>query len=48
MRILRKLLIGLGGMFAIIILSFVWMGVSGQRFKNSEIPFITQFVTGMS
>ncbi|HTW38903.1 MAG TPA: hypothetical protein VMD49_10075 [Steroidobacteraceae bacterium] len=48
MRILGKVLVGLGTVFAIIIAFFVWLGIAGQRFKTAEIPFVTQFVTDLS
>lgn len=48
MRILGKVLVGLGAVFALIIALFVWLGIAGQRFKNAETPFVTQFVTDLS
>jgi hypothetical protein len=48
MRIVRKVLIGLGVVFALIIAFFVWLGVLGARFKSAETPFVTQFVTDLS
>ncbi len=48
MRIVRKVLVVLGTLFAIIVAFFIFLGISGERFKNAETPFVTQFVTDLS
>jgi len=48
MRVLKKILIGLGSVFLILIAVFAWLGVQSARFKRAETPFIKAYVTDLS
>jgi len=48
MGILKKILIGLGSLFALIIVLAVVMGGFSARFKREQTPFVTTFVTDLS
>lgn len=48
MRILKKILIGLGVLFLVIIALFAWSGVSSSQFRKEQAPFVETFVTDLS
>jgi hypothetical protein len=48
MQIVKKILIGLGVFFLVVIAFFTWLGVSSARFRTQEEPFVTAFVTDLS
>jgi hypothetical protein len=48
MRVLKKILIGLGSVFLVLILLAVWLGIQGSRFKRDEAPFVKAYVTDLA
>lgn len=48
MRVLRKVLIGFGSIFILLIALFVWLGVQSASFKHKENPFVEAYVTDLS
>ena len=48
MRVLKKILIGLGSVFLLVIALFVWLGIQGTRFKREEAPFVRTYVADFS
>lgn len=48
MRIVKKILVGLGSIFALLVVLAFVMGISSARFKTQQTPFVTSFVTDLS
>jgi hypothetical protein len=48
MRVVNRILIGLGLLFLAVIALFVWVGVSGSQFRKEQTPFVERFVTDLS
>lgn len=48
MRVLKKVLIGFGSIFLLLVALFVWLGVQSVSFKRTENPFIQAYVTDLS
>jgi hypothetical protein len=48
MQIFKKILVGLGSIFALLIVFVSVMGYSSARFKAEQAPFVTKFVTDLS
>lgn len=48
MQVLKKILIGLGSAFLLLIALFAWLGVQSVRFKHEEDPFVKAYVTDFS
>lgn len=48
MRVLKKILIGLGSVFLVLLLLFTWIGIQSVRFKREEAPFVKTYVADLS
>jgi hypothetical protein len=48
MRVLKKILIGLGVLFLVVIAFLAWTGVSSRQFRQEQAPFVETFVTDLS
>ena len=48
MRVVKNILIGLGGLFLVIVALFTWVGVSGSQFSAEQGPFVKKFVADLS
>lgn len=48
MRVLKNILIGLGGLFLVVIALLAWIGVSSSQFRKEQAPFVQTFVTDLS
>jgi hypothetical protein len=48
MAIVKKLLIGLGTVFGLLIFFAIVMGISSSHFKTQQSSFVTSFVTDLS
>ena len=48
MRALKKILIGFGSVFLVLIALFAWLGMESVRFKRDEAPFVKAYVTDLS
>ena len=48
MRVLKNILIGLGGLFLVVLAVFAWIGVSSSQFRKEQAPFVETFVTDLS
>jgi len=44
----KKILIGLGALFFVIIALFGWLAVSGSQFRKEQASFVETFVTDLS
>jgi hypothetical protein len=47
-RVLKKILIGLGVLFLVVIAFFTWVGVSSSQFRKEQSAFVETFVTDLS
>ena len=48
MRVIRKILVGLGAVFVVILAFVAWMMVSSRQFRTEQGPFVQTFVTDLS
>jgi hypothetical protein len=48
MRVIRKILVGLGVLFLVLIALFSWVVVIGRQFRTEQTPFVKTFVTDLS
>jgi len=48
MQILKRVLLGLGSLFGLIVVLAIVMGISSAHFKIQQAPFVTRFVTDLS
>ena len=48
MRVIRKILVGLGVLFLVLIAVFSWVVVVGRHFRDEQTPFVKTFVTDLS
>jgi hypothetical protein len=48
MRALKKILIGLGSIFLVLIALFTWLGLQSVRFKQQQEPFVRTYMTDLS
>lgn len=48
MRVIRKILLGLGVLFLVIIACVTWLGTAGRQFRIEQTPFVETFVTDLS
>jgi hypothetical protein len=48
MHIVKKILVGLGGVFLALIALFFWLAVSSSNFRTQQEPFVKAFVTDLS
>jgi hypothetical protein len=48
MRVVKKILIGLGVLFLVVIAFFAWIGVSSSQFRKEQTLFVETFVTDLS
>jgi hypothetical protein len=48
MRVIRKILVGLGVLFLVLIAVFSWVVVVGRQFRTEQTPFVKTFVTDLS
>lgn len=48
MRVLKKLLIGFGSVFLVLVVLFAWVGIQSVRFKREGSPFVKAYVTDLS
>ena len=48
MRVVKKILIGLGVFFLVVIAFFAWVGVSSSQFRKEQTLFVETFVTDLS
>jgi hypothetical protein len=48
MRVLKKILIGFGSAFLVLLALFAWLGVESLRFKREETPFVKAYVTDLA
>jgi len=48
MRVLKKILIGFGSVFLILIALFAWVGIQSVRFRSQETPFVKAYVADLS
>jgi hypothetical protein len=48
MRVLKKILIGFGSVFLVLIALFLWLGMESVRFKHEQAPFVRAYVTDLS
>jgi hypothetical protein len=48
MRALKKILMSLGAVFALVIIAAVWLGILASSFKTEQTPFIHHFVADLS
>ena len=48
MQVLKKILIGLGSVFLVLLVLFTWLGIQSVRFKREEAPFVKTYVTDLS
>lgn len=48
MRVLKKILIGLGSLFLVLIALFAWLGMQSARFKRAEAPFVQAYISDLS
>ena len=48
MRVLKKILIGLGSLFLVLVALFAWVGVQSARFKHAEAPCVQAYISDLS
>ena len=48
MRVLKRILIGLGVLFLVVIAFFAWVGATSSQFRKEQTPFVETFVTDLS
>lgn len=48
MRVIRKILLGLGVLFLVIIACVTGLGTAGRQFRIEQTPFVETFVTDLS
>jgi len=48
MRTLKRILIGFGSFFLVLIALFAWLGMESVRFRREETPFVKAYVTDLS
>jgi hypothetical protein len=48
MGVLKKIFIGLGSLFLVLVALFVWLGFESLRFKHEETPFVTAYLNDLS
>jgi hypothetical protein len=48
MRVAKKILIGLGVLFLVVISFFAWIGVSSSQFRKEQTLFVETYVTDLS
>jgi hypothetical protein len=48
MRVLKKIFIGLGSVFLVLLALFTWLGIQSVRFKHEEAPFVKAYLTDLS
>jgi hypothetical protein len=48
MHVLKKIFIGLGSLFLLLIALFAWLGIQSVRFRSQETPFVKAYVTDLS
>jgi len=48
MRLIRKILVGLGVLFLVLVAVFSWAVVVGRQFRDEQTPFVKTFVTDLS
>ena len=48
MRVVRKILVGLGVLFLVLIAVFSWVAVVGRQFRTEQTPFVKTFMMDLS
>jgi hypothetical protein len=48
MRMLKRILIGFGAVFLVLIAVFAWLGFQSTRFRRAEAPFVEAYMTDLS